>query len=46
VLKGKEHPNYKNGNETREARAERKRVLAELNQYATILGVNQRKRLN
>ncbi len=43
VLKGNEHPNYLCGRETMEARAERKRVFAELNKLAADLGINSRK---
>jgi hypothetical protein len=38
VLIGKDHPNYKNGNETREAREERKKIFAELKILTASLG--------
>lgn len=40
VLKGIEHPNYKYGLDTKEAKIERKKKFAELNQIAASLGIN------
>ena len=40
VLKGIEHPNYKYGLDTKEAKIERKKKLAELNELAISLGIN------
>jgi hypothetical protein len=34
ILKGKAHPNYKHGMDTKEAIAERKKKYAELNELA------------
>ena len=39
VLKGTEHPNYKYGLDTNEAKAERKKKFAELREITTNLGV-------
>jgi hypothetical protein len=39
VLKGRIHPNYKHGRDTKEAKAERKKKFGELNQIAASLGI-------
>jgi len=40
VLKGEAHPNYRHGMDTKEAKAERERKFAELNQLARNFGVS------
>jgi len=45
VLRGQLHPNYRHGLDTKEAKAERKKRFAELNQLAISLGIKARKRI-